>query len=291
TATIALSQFIGSIWNCVSDRTEDELDHPQRVVLCDQIGYPRLRSFANRLLVIFVGLIVLMTLTCDLSVAAIAMWFFFQLMTWSYSLGPRLKPRRFGATFFLGGVSGYFLVLGWIGEGFTDMTPVLAAGLILGVMGASLTGSKDAPDIEGDQAAGYRSVYHDLVEANRPFLRAAAILTRPYIVASVLSLLTLSGGPGWRLLWCWVAFPLALALAWALTHAETPRKRSVLRDLGYLYWLTFMGAVLISLFPSALTVGIFLVALCWYPLLSQLLHPDPNPWAAFLRRDLRQGLP
>lgn len=285
--TIGLSQFMGSVWNLTSDRTEDQLVYPQRVALCELVGYDRLQSLANWLVLLFLILVATMAVTCDLYFGVIIMWIAFQLMTWSYSLGPRLKPRRFGATILLGGVSGYFFLVGWAGGGIADMTPAWSTGLLLWVMGSSLTGSKDAPDIEGDQVAGYRSVYHNLVESNRPFLRAIAIFSRPYVMAPVLSILTLSDGPGWRFLWCWAVFPLAIAVAWALTHAKTPSERSILKDVGYLYWIVFMGVVLISTFPGAFSLGVAFAALAWYPLMTQVFHPDPNPWIPHMRSRLR----
>jgi 4-hydroxybenzoate polyprenyltransferase len=282
---------MGSLWNLVSDRTEDQLDHPRRVALSEQVGYSKLHSLANWLVLLFLALVAIMALTCDLYLGAIVMWISFQLMLWSYSLGPRLKPRRFGATLLLGGVSGYFFLVGWIGGGLSDMTPALSTGILLWAMGSSLTGSKDAPDIEGDQVAGYRSVYHDLIEANRPFLRATAIFSRPYVVAAVLSILTLSEGPGWRLLWCWAVFPLAIVVAWALTHAKTSGERGFLRDVGYLYWMVFMGAVLVSLFPGTLSLGVAIASLGWYLLASRLLHPEPTPRISHLLRYLSPGIP
>jgi len=289
-AAIVLLRCISSIGNCISDRTEDLIDHPQRVALCERVGYPRLRSLVNRLVLAYLALVAVMAVACDLYVGAIVLWISFLAIKWSYSFGPRLKPKRFSATLLLGGVSGGMFFLGWIGGGPSEMAVALSGGILLWTMGGSLIGSKDAPNIEGDQAAGYRSVYRDLLESHRPFLRAAAILSRPYVVAVALAVITLGPGPGWRLLWCWSVFPLAVALAWAMTHAATPSERSFVREFGYLYWIVFLGVALVSLVPGAPSLAAALGGLGWYLLTSRLLHPDPTPQISHLLRDLRHRI-
>lgn len=286
---IVLLRGISSIGNCVSDRIEDALDHPQRVTLCERVGYHRLHSLTNWLVLTYVAVIAIMALTCDLHFGAFVLWISFLLIKWSYSFGPRLKPMRLSATVLLGGVSGGMFFVGWVGTGASDIAPALSGGLLLWAMGANLIGSKDAPNIEGDEAAGYRSVYRDLIERPRPFVRATAVLSRPYVLAVVLALATLSEGPGWRMLWCWGAFPLAIGLAWAMTHAETPAERSYVREFGYLYWIAFMGAVLVSVAPGATSLGAAVGALGWYLLTSRLLHPDPTPRVSALLRDFDHG--
>jgi hypothetical protein len=75
-----------------------------------------------------------------------------------------------------------------------------------------------------------------------------------------------------------------------MTHAKTLSERSLVRELGYLYWIAFMGVVLVSLFPGTLSLGAAVGSVVWYLFASRLLHPDPTPRISHLLRDLRHGI-
>jgi hypothetical protein len=277
TAIITL-RAISSLGNCVTDRVEDAVDHPLRVQQCEVVGYPNLLRIVRALTVLYLSLVAGMALFAGIHPAASLLWVLFLLVKLSYSFGPRLKPKRLSATVLLGGVSGGMLFLGWIGSGFDEVEVAITGGVLLWAMGASLVGSKDAPNVDGDAKIGYFSVYRRLIDAPHPARRAVLIVSRPYLLAVPLAFVSMeTGGPGLRLLWCFILYPAAIAFALALTRAQTAAGRSLVRELGYLYWILFMDVVLVALVPQPWTIVVALAALAWYLGATRYAHPDPAP--------------
>lgn len=271
---IVLLRVISSVGNCVSDRVEDAVDHPQRGPLCERVGYGRLSQVVTAAAALFLVILVLVMASWrHVDRLALLLWLCFLALKLSYSYGPRLKPRRFSATILLGGLSAGMFTVGWINQGIDEAQTGLAAVLLLWLAGSTLCGSKDVPNLEGDQAIGYQSPYLRLLASRRPLARALAIVSLPYV--AVLALV--AGGFRADVLWVLAVFPMAVVFTMVLIGARTPGERMVVREVGYLYWLTFMGVALVSLVPTAATVAWMAGGLVWFVLASLLVHPDEAP--------------
>ena len=73
-----------------------------------------------------------------------------------------------------------------------------------------------------------------------------------------------------------------------MTSADDPISLELVREIGYAYWIMFMGSLLIGVAPSSTgVVWIMLVAAVWYVTASWWLHSDPT---ALIREGLRRGL-
>jgi 4-hydroxybenzoate polyprenyltransferase len=273
TVAIVLLRSISSIGNCISDRREDEVDHPERSRLCAGVGYRRLRRTVADAVAIYLLLLAAMVATGAIGVLALALWLLFLLLKLSYSFGPRLKPRRFSATGLLGGLSAGMFAAGWAGSGLHSIRTGLVAVSLLWAMGATLSGSKDVPNLEGDLSIGYRSVYWEVLSSRRPLARALSKASLPFLLVLAYA----AGGFPRQILWCLAAYPFTVAFTLVLVRARTAQERSLVRECGYLYWLIFMGAALLALFPAASTLAIALGGLLWYIAASLLAHPDPTP--------------
>lgn len=302
---IVLLRAICSIGNCVSDRVEDAVDHPERTALCELVGYDRLERIVRVAVATYLVAVLVMATVLGIHWIAIVLWLLYLALKLSYSFGPRLKPRRFGATVLLGSLSGGMLVLGWLGAGVHHAATCALAALLLWLIGATLSGSKDVPNLDGDRAAGYRSVYVRLMETEHPLRHAVAKVSLPYVavvamavampllrtiadwVGGIFSDVLGAGAAGdaglfvsstrWQLLWCLAAYPFALAFARILVAARTPLERSLVRECGYLYWITAMGLVCFTLIPTTATAVTMIAAQLWYVLASHIAHPDPAP--------------
>jgi 4-hydroxybenzoate polyprenyltransferase len=288
---IVFLRGISSIGNCISDRVEDAIDHPERAVLCERIGYPILMRIVIALVIAYLALLFVMALVMDAYLGAMVLWLAYLLAKLSYSFGPRLKPKKFSATILLGAVSSGMFFVGWIGNGLHDLTIGVATAILLWAMGASLAGSKDAPDLAGDARIGYRSVYRDLMDSSRPLRRAVGIVSRPYLVAVVFALvIVLTGGPGLSLLWCLTVYPMSIMFAVLLVRARSDTERNLVREFGYLYWIVFMDVVLVATVPTSTVALVGLGAIAWYLLASRVAHPDPVPYRLRDLRDARSAL-
>lgn len=278
---LILLRGISSIGNCLSDQVEDAIDHPERAALCDRVGPDRLALTAIVCGVLYLCLLAAMTLWLNIQVGAVALWLAFLFFKVIYSFGPRLKPRRHSATVLLGGVSGGMFFLGWIGGGLHDLQTGIGGAVFLWIIGASLCGSKDAPDVGGDSTVGYRSVYWEFVGNGRPLRRVLAVVSRPYLAVVLLAPLSLAlGGPGLRLLWCLLAYPLGVTFSVIYVKANSTATRNLVREVGYLYWIIFMGIALICFVPTPTTAAIAAAGLVWYLLASLVAHPDPTPYGS-----------
>lgn len=271
---ILLLRVISSVGNCLSDRVEDTVDHPNRGPLCEMVGYGELRRIVDFSVVAFLLLVAgPMAIGMGVYWLAIVCWLGTLLLKWSYSFGPRLKPRRWSATALLGGLSGGMFAVGWFAAGaYFDSVALIACG-VLWAMGSTLSGSKDVPNVSGDEQIGYESPYVRLTKSRGPFLRAMLKVSFPYaiVVASVVA------GYDTSALWCLVGLPLATCFVTILLRAQSDLEREVAREAGYLYWLSFQAILLISLFPTVQTFAVTLGGVLWYVVASRIAHPDVVP--------------
>lgn len=292
-ASLLCFQAVTSISNCISDRVEDAIDCPERSELCQAIGYHVLWGAVVAATLIYALIAVAMAeihvppLTIAVGIAGL-------IVSFAYSF-LRLKTHPLGPPGLLGAMSAVCLWAGWHGPGATsgfidihlNALLSLRLGSVLGgedalvipsvitlwILGGTLCGSKDAPNLAGDAAVGYESVYVKIVKGKRPLARVLAVVSLPYV--SVAIWVALGYTP--PKLWILLLYPVVIAFARALVGVRDPDDGEVVRELGYLYWQLFMSAVLLALYPTAITGVILGGSILWWLASSHWLHPDPSP--------------
>jgi hypothetical protein len=288
-------KVIVSIANIISDRAEDAIDHPERTVLVDTVGIRMLNQLLSLTCLLYVVLVALMVLVSRTPADTVLLWTFFGVAALAYSfLGVKRKtvvsPALFGAE------SAGFLWVGWHGGGgFLDWMQdihlqslveldvgrcltgdgrlIIPSVLVLWIFGATLCWSKDAPNLEGDMAVGYRSMYWQVVRGAHPYARALAVMSIPYMFVLLFHLYGY-GAPDILVL---AVYPVAVGFAALLVRADSVEQRELVREGGYLYWQLFMSAVLVSLYPRPGTLAVVGACFVWWCLASARLHPDPIP--------------
>jgi hypothetical protein len=306
-ATIVAWKVIASVANIISDRSEDAIDHPARARLVEGVGLQALVRLLWTTCAVYlanVGIMVALGVPLD----TVFIWLACLVAGLAYSF-LQVKKSTFGVPVLLGSESAIFMWVAWHGEGgFLGWLPdvhlgalpnlrfdelltgdtrlVLPAALALWIFGATLCGSKDLPNVEGDAAVGYRSIYWRIVAGQHPLARVLAVTTVPYAFAAVAAL---SGydPPGAAPL---AVYPCAIALALILVRADTRPERDLVHASGYVYWQIFMSAVLLALYARAETAAILLGSLLWWGAASKALHPDPTPSYSSELRLLRRLL-
>jgi hypothetical protein len=287
-------KVIVSIANIISDRAEDVIDHPSRTALVHDVGVPVLKRVLRLACLEYGVLLVLMVLVAGTPADTVALWAFFVVAALAYSfLG--VKKQTVGSPALFGAESAAFLWVGWhSSSGFLHWTRSIHFGalpesvsqfitgdarliiptvLLLWVFGATLCWSKDVPNLEGDTAVGYRSMYWHIVRGAHPYIRTLAVMSVPYVAIVLLDLRGYSPPDALVV----TVYPLAIGFAAVLTRAKNIKERELVRECGYVYWQLFMSAVLISLFPQLETLAIVAASLLWWFIASRQLHPDPEP--------------
>jgi 4-hydroxybenzoate polyprenyltransferase len=270
-------QVVTSISNCVSDRVEDTIDCPERSQLCEAVGHRVLLGVVGVTTVLYLSLAGY-GLAINVPPATVAVGLAGLIISFAYSF-MRLKTHPLGPPGLLGAMSAVCLWAGWHGPGTDpglltgDAAAILPSVLTLWLLGATLCGSKDAPNLEGDAAVGYESVYVKIVKGRRPFVRVLSIVSLPYLFV----VCCVSTGYTPPYLWIVLLYPMAIAFAKALVGVQGQDDGEVMRELGYLYWQIFMSAVLLALYPTAQTGVILVGSIAWWFASSCWLHPDPYP--------------
>lgn len=280
---IVLLRTVSSLSNCVSDQTEDVVDHPRRVSYCKELGYSTLHRVVQVAAFIYAVSLVYLALAVHITGVAIGLWMVFLVLKLAYSYGPRLKPRRHSATLLLGGLSAGMFTVGWFGCTLQWSNSAACVAFLLWTVGSCLCGSKDAPNLQGDANIGYRSPFVRVRNRQQPIAITAFIVGLPILISIVTA--TVTGR---------IAFatpvavvPVVIVFVRMMINAEIPLDFELVRELGYTYWITFMATLLIGLAPARTeVVTTMVVSAAWYVTASWWLHPDPT---ALTLDGLRRG--
>jgi hypothetical protein len=294
TVAVIVYQFVTSVGNCVSDRTEDQVDYEMRTSLFEEATYEGLRKLVIACCVIYLAIVATMAFALDIQLDTIGFWVLYLAGTLVYSFA-RVKTKTFGPPILLGSLSA---ALAWVGYwGFHDAFswtegvhleqflhldiggvltgPAALIGpavLAMWIFGGSLCGSKDVPNLAGDAAIGYESIYLKIVRGPYAMFRVAAVMSLPYLATLVFVVAGYSQPSPWVL----VAYPLAWAFAAILTRASQQAEFELVRELGYIYWQLFMSLILFSLDPSGVMATILLASFAWWFVMSRGMHCDPT---------------
>lgn len=291
---VILYQAVTSIGNCVSDQVEDRVDYPERTQLCETVTYRGLRSVVILCSAAYLAIVAVMAIVLDIQLDTIGLWVLYLIGTIVYSFA-RVKTHTLGPPILLGSLSaalawtgfwGFHDAFAWaedlhllalpnleLGHLFTGpMTVIAPAILVMWIFGGSLCGSKDVPNLEGDAAIGYESIYLKVVKGPYALLRVVAVMSLPY----VLVLVFVAAGYSQPAPWVLLGYPLAVAFAAILVRAKEQTERELVRECGYVYWQVFMSLVLLSMDQRGVTAIILAGSLGWWFVNSRSLHPDPT---------------
>ena len=265
-----LFAIVCDLGNVVADQVSDEIDYPERTQLCRRVGYITLTWIVVAGAIGLVLTVGAMALVLHIGPELVVLWVAIPLAGIAYSYGPRIKTTKL-APLWVAGQSPVFLWLGWPPT--ADFEGTLVPGFLIGLMALTLMGWKDLPNIAGDLAVGYRSVFWDIVERGHAVVRAMGIITIPYLVVVLLVAL---GYLPVRYLMILVVLPVGLEVAITVVRARSLRERVAVRELGNLYWILFMNTVLLSFYPTYLTLVVAGASIVWYVVATWWLHPDPG---------------
>jgi len=261
--------------NMVADRVEDAIDYQERTALCRRVGYNRLAGLAVSAAIAYVAVITVM-----LALGKIRPWLYLVALvclglTVNYSVGIRVKTRSVASVMLMGAYQASFLLAGWLyghtnGDG-SGREAFLCSAFLL-AFGVTLVGWKDLPSFEGDARVGYRSLYWSVFAGRYAVPRARLLLAVPLL--GVLACVA-SGLLPARYLYLLFLAPFAFAAATVIARARSLIERRAAREFGTLYLLASMNAVLVVLYPTAVTAAVVAAGSLSYVLLGSILHPDP----------------
>lgn len=268
--------------NRLADRTEDEVNRPERTELCRRAGFRTIRRAAlSAWLTVLVLDAVLLVLHPDWWLAL------FLLLAGvsgvNYSYGLRLSRNRYLAPLLLTFHFGGTFVIGWVlAQGHWDMgvlreflgypLPFFVVGMVTLL---ALGGAKDLTDLAGDARIGYHSAWIDLVRRYGPWL-AGGMVGTTYLLVTVFVL----GGqfPARFLLWL-LLVPVGAALARCLWRASSAEQRLATREFFYQYWMVSLAVASLLYAPGWPTFAGVVATLAFWWLATQRMH-----WSSGVRR-------
>ena len=259
-----------------ADRAQDLINCPERTALCETVGFRSLATIAALIYGLQIPLFIVWHFAAfngQVLAVQIASWF----VGWNYSVGLRLKRRRYGVLVVLTATFILPYLWGWtIGGGRLADVPV--AILCVPAFVISLAGAKDLTDVKGDAVVGYRGAFVDLVRA-RSAMRLLLLLSAPYVFCSLV-VLTHQAPP--RLLYIWLLAPVSFAFV-RMTRNASPDDAFAVRELMYHMKFAFVAVSMYLLYPyRSVALSIVGAAVGWL-LATRFLH-----WHAGLRwRELR----
>jgi 4-hydroxybenzoate polyprenyltransferase len=273
--------------NRMADRTEDEINRPERTALCHTVGFGRIATIATGCWVAVAAADVAWLAVAP-SVLLGGLLLLAGLFGIGYSYGPRFKRSRYLSLLVLTfPFCGTFLV-GWClgrtsplhGSRLHDLySSVLPFCVVLGMTIGSLAGIKDVTDIAGDAEIGYESAWVRIVRS-RPEPVVAGLLSLPSLV---LVAFVASGLLPGRLLGLLALLPCSWLVAFLGRHARTSDQAAAAREIAYSYWMAFLAIALILYVPSW-PLGIAAVATVVYWLVaSRRFHWSRGPTVDTIR--------
>ena len=262
--------------NRVTDETEDRINNPLRCLLCDRIGYKRLRSLSVTLFAVVSILGVIVWWKTSGSMAIFVLMCLTILIMYNYSASLRLKQYRWGVLVVLSLPFIFPFLLAWAAYGPLRAFPI--AVLFLPLFAATISGAKDITDIAGDLQRNYHSVFVQLIGSpTQHKVRLLVLLLAPHVFLILLVALGLSPV---RLLMLIGLLPLSFIYIVLCRHAQTTLQNAVMRE--WLYQLLFIAecATLFLIAPSARLAAVFAGAIVFWIIASRWLH-----WRAGLTSD------
>lgn len=268
--------------NRLADRTEDEINRPERTAICRRVGFAALRRAALAAWTAVALLdVVLLALHPDWVLAVFLLLAGFSAVNYSYGLrlsrnrylAPLLLTFHFGGTFVIGWVLGqdhWDAGVWWDFAGY--QLPFFVTGMVTLL---ALGGAKDLTDLAGDASIGYHSAWVDLLQRRGAWL-AGAMVGSTYVLVLVFTAVGLF--PARFLLWLLLA-PVAAALGRCIWHASTPEQQHATREFFYQYWVLSLALAVLLYAPEPGTLAAVTGCVAFWGVTTQRLH-----WSAGVRR-------
>ncbi|MBA0049524.1 hypothetical protein E0L36_00935 [Streptomyces sp. AJS327] len=269
--------------NRLADRTEDEVNRPERTAICLRVGFGNLRRAGIAAWIAVALLDALLLVLWPDPVLAL-----FLLLAGvsgvNYSYGLRLSRNRYLAPLLLTFHFGGTFVIGWVlaqrhwdAEVWREFTGYPLPFFVVGMVTLlALGGAKDLTDLAGDARIGYHSAWIDLVRRFGPWL-AAVMVGSTYLLVTVFVL----AGRFPPRFWLWLLLiPVGAALARCLWRASSAEERLATREFFYQYWMLSLAVASLLYAPgwsTALAVG---CVVAFWGAATQRMH-----WSAGVRRE------
>jgi 4-hydroxybenzoate polyprenyltransferase len=269
------------VTNRLSDRTEDEINRPERTRLCARVGWRRLARLQTLLwaaigvavaawLALAPGVLLGGVIALGLGAGA------------GYSRGPRFARRRLLVFVVLSGTFVGPFALGWIagapGAGALELrhlghfTPLF---WVMTFLITSVAGIKDVTDRPGDEAIGYRSAFLQLADRHGAAL-VSLVAAVPY--AALAAFVGFGALPA-RMLALIALLPASIGLALAVRGSRgSARGELAVREASYCHWLAFTSAALLAFEPGGPLLAAVLAGGGGWVAASRWLH-----WGETLR--------
>jgi 4-hydroxybenzoate polyprenyltransferase len=274
--------------NRLADRTEDEVNRPERTALCHRAGFDLIRRAAVCSWAAVAALdVVFLVLRPDPWLALFLL--LGGLASVNYSYGLRLSRNRVAApivlTFHFGGT----FVIGWVLSreewdtgALADFAeyplPFFAVGFLTLL---ALGGAKDLTDLAGDAKIGYHSAWVGLVRRHGSLVTTGMVWSTYVMVA-----LFTAVGVFPRRFWLWLLLlPVATALGRCLWRASSPAESMATREFFYQYWVLNLAVALPLYAPHRETAVAVVCGLAGWALATQRMH-----WSAGVRRETLRAL-
>lgn len=267
--------------NRLTDRSEDEVNRPERTQMCAQVGW---RTIQRVEIVSWCGVVAFnvlwLYLNSNVLLAVLAVGGVVAGI--GYSRGPRLSRARYIGFVLLNLVFAGVFMFGWAagapfsragGPDWHQLTSFAPVAVIVSSFVVSFAGIKDLTDRRGDLAIGYRSPFVDMLERGQTgWLKAIACIPFAFtLIFTVAGLLPL------RFIVLLAFVPVSVVVVETILRAQEPRERMVVREIFYNYWFAFSSAALLLLIPRLdllLAVG---VSFAYWVLATRWLH-----WVEFV---------
>jgi 4-hydroxybenzoate polyprenyltransferase len=266
--------------NRLTDRAEDEVNRPERTLLCETVGWSRLARLERALWtgVIGAGLAVAaLRLDPTLAFALGTGW----LAGAGYSRGPRFSRNRvLMLVVLLGTFVGPFFV-GWLigdapagGRAWHRIAQAVPLWCCVCLLIGSLAGAKDITDRDGDEAVGYRSPFVAMVERHGALAHLMLVAAPAAAVAVAVGAHLLPA----RMLVLAAFLPISVLVVLAIRGARAAADRLVVREAVYDYWAGYVAVALLAFRPSPFMLGAVLSSWLYWIVTSRHLH-----WGRALR--------
>ena len=251
--------------NAITDRREDRHNLPQRTLLIEHVGLPRLRVLTAACyvvpLLLSLALTPLVHTAVCLAGAAVSV---------SYSWGLRLKARPVSSLASLSTVVVFPFLAGWsMARPLGDVSPLV---LVFGISFFAYANMKNLPDESGDRAAGVRTLFTVLSRGRGERLLLALLLI-PYLV---LAGLIAAGRVEPRLLLLLGFLPVPFLLVLDVRRSRTVAEKERVHAWAYLYQMVFLTAGLL-LYEPTLIAALVLATLASCSLTFESLGVDSRP--------------
>ncbi len=254
-----------TLLNNYTDQTEDRINFPARVKMCEMVGYKSIRNLGIFFFILSVLLTLVFVYVSTITVAVIYLLGISLMMNYSWGLRFKWHPAL---TFLMYATAFPLRFAGaWAMHKPLHTLPpmVLILSYVMAVVGSTL---KNLPDALGDRQAGVRTLFTDSPKiATMGFVIwfSTYVLVALLVVLKVLEL---------KYLTIFVTFPMAAYGFWWMARAESTADRERVFSYSRLYRYAINGIVFLTLSPTIPVLIALLVLVAGNYAVSYAMDPE-----------------